>query len=93
MGLKTLADISFFQKFDFLFWTRAAQIIEERPKQVAFILWLEPGPKISVEKYINLKEKLLSYFKKNPILPEGVNIAIHNRSDQIHNFNIEVDST
>lgn len=91
-GLKNLVSIPFLQKFDFIFWTRVAQIIREQPREVQLVLWLEPGPKIPAEKYIDLKEKLLLYFKKNPILPEGVNIAIHNRNDQIHNFNIEVDS-
>ena len=88
-GLKKLSSHSFFQKFDFIFWTRAAQILREHPAQVQLILWLEPGPKISIEKYIELKEKLFSYFKENPILPEGVTITITNRNNQ--NFNIKAE--
>lgn len=91
LGLKVLAGLPFFQKFDFIFWTRVAQIIREQPKKVALVLWLEPGPKIPKERYIDLKEKLLSYFEKNPILPEGVKIAIHNKNDQNPDFNIEVE--
>jgi len=81
-GLKALAQLPFFQKSDLIFWTRAAQIIRDQPEKVQLDLWLEPGPKISVKKYMKLKEQLLSYFKKNPILPEGVTIAIHNAEDQ-----------
>ncbi len=90
-GLKRLGRISFFQKFDLIFWTRAAQILREQPEQVQLILWLESGPKISIEKYIELKEKLFSYFKENPILPEGVTIAINNRNDQNNNLNIKIE--
>ena len=59
-GLKNLSSNSFFQKFDFIFWTRAAQILRKHPEQVQLILWLEPGPKISIEKYIELRGCLIS---------------------------------
>ena len=90
-GLKTLAHLSFFQKSDLIFWTRAAQIIREQPEKVQLDLWLEPGPKISVKRYLELKEKLLSYFKKNLILPEGVTIAIHNLMDQSLGIQVEAE--
>lgn len=90
LGLGKLGNNSFFQKFDFIFWTRAAQILQKHPEQVQLILWLEPGPKVSVKKYMELKKKLFSYFKENPILPEGVTIAINNTNDQNPNFSIEV---
>ncbi len=92
-GLQRLARNAFFQNFDFIFWTRAAQIIRERPEQVCLIIWLEPGPKIPEDKYLELKEKLLSYFKKNPVLPEGVKIIIANKNDQVSDLNIEVRPT
>ena len=90
-GLKKLSSLSFFQKFDFIFWSRAAQVLRKHPAQVQLILWLEPGPKISIEKYIELKEKLFSYFKENPILPEGVTITVNNKNNQNPNFNIKVE--
>ncbi len=90
-GLNILARLPFFQKRDFIFWTQAAQIIHNYPEKVQLVLWLEPGPTIPSEKYTELKEKLYAYFKKNPILPEGVTITINNMHDQLPNFNIEVD--
>jgi hypothetical protein len=93
LGLNQLGSFSFFQKFDFIFWTRVSQILRKHPEQVQLILWLEPGVKISTEKYIELKEKLFSYFRENPILPEGVTISINNRGDQNPKFNIKVKST
>jgi len=81
-GLKTLAAISFFQKTNLIFWIRAAQIIHNRPERVKVILWLEPGPKIPIKRYFELKEKLLFYFKENPVLPEGVHFEIHSMADQ-----------
>jgi len=91
-GLRTLAQLSFFQKSDLIFWTRAVQIIRDQPEKVALSVWLEPGPKIPFKKYKELKEKLLLFFKKNPILPEGVTIAIHNANDQSLGIKVEVDS-
>ncbi len=91
-GLKTLAHLPFFQKSDLIFWTRAAQIIREQPENVQLDLWLEPGPKISLENFMELKKKLLSYFKKNLILPEGVTIAIHNAMNQSLRIKVEVDA-
>ena len=90
-GLGVLARIPFFQRIDLIFWTRAAQIIRKHPERVQLILWLEPGPRISLEKYITLKKDLESYFKKNPILLEGVTIAINNMDDPYPKVQVEVE--
>jgi len=78
---------------DFIFWTRAAEIIRNHPEHVHLVLWLEPGPKIPLEKYVEGKEKLHAYFKKNPIFPKGVTIRIQNRNDPAFNLKVEIEST
>jgi len=93
LGLEILAQIPFFQKRDFIFWTRAAEIIRNHPEHVHLVLWLEPGPKIPLEKYVEGKEKLHAYFKKNPIFPKGVTIRIQNRNDPAFNLKVEIEST
>jgi len=92
LGLSILARIPFFQKRDLIFWTRAAQIIRSHPERVQLMLWLEPGPKISSEKYNSLKKKLDRYFKKNPILPKGVTITINNMDDPYQDLKVKIDS-
>ena len=90
-GLEILARIPFFQKRDLIFWTRASQIIRNHPERVKLVLWLEPGPKISLEKYNSFKEKLEKYFKKNPIFPEGVTIAINNMDNPYQKIQVEIE--